>query len=95
MFALKTVFAPASSRQGVFAICAGAEAWTVTIASGHIEVARGLDRSADVTFDTDLQTLRAFAFGRESLSAAEAGGRLTVVGDRRRAKSFSQMFPVP
>jgi SCP-2 sterol transfer family protein len=95
MFALKTLFDPKVARDAVYSIRVGAETCTVTIAGDRIDVARGADPAADVTFDTDGATLRAFAFGRESLGDAEAAGRLAVVGDRRLAARFGRLFPVP
>jgi DNA-binding HxlR family transcriptional regulator len=95
MFALKTVFEPKAARDGVFAIRVDDETCTVTIRGARIEVRRGADPSADVRFDTDIATLRAVAFGREPLAAAEAAGRMTVGGDRRLAARFGRMFPVP
>ena len=95
MFALKTVFDPAAARDAGYTIRVGGETWTVTIDGGHIDVARGADADADVTFDTDAATLRAVAFGRESVADAEAAGRLTVAGNRRLAARFGRLFPVP
>jgi SCP-2 sterol transfer family len=48
-----------------------------------------------VTFEADLATLRAVAFGREPVSAAERAGRLTITGDRHAAERFAEMFAVP
>jgi hypothetical protein len=39
--------------------------------------------------------LRATAFGRMSLSDAEAGGLMRVSGDRRLAARFGCLFPGP
>lgn len=95
MFALKTVFDPAAARDAGYTLRVGRETCTVTIAGEHIDVARGADSDADVTFDTDAATLRALAFGRESVADAETAGRLTVAGNRRLAARFGRLFPVP
>ena len=95
MFALKTVFDPGGARDAVYAVRVGAETFTVTIVSDRIDVARGADPDADVTFDTDAATLRSVAFGRESVADAETAGRITVAGDRRLAARFGRLFPVP
>jgi DNA-binding HxlR family transcriptional regulator/putative sterol carrier protein len=94
MFALKTVFDPTAARDASYAIRLGDETCTVTIEGGQIDVRRGVESDADVTFDTDVTTLRAVAFGREALADAAAAGRIAVTGDRRLAARFGRMFPV-
>jgi DNA-binding HxlR family transcriptional regulator/putative sterol carrier protein len=95
MFSYKTVFDPAAARDGVWQISADGETFTVSISGGHIEVRSGATLDADVTFETDMTTLRAVSFGRESMADAEKTGRLRVSGDRRLAARFGRMFPVP
>lgn len=95
LFALKTVFDPRAARDAVYAIQMNAESCTVTVAGGSIRIRRGAARDADVTFDTDVTTLRAVAFGRMTSRDAEATGRLRVSGDRRLAARFGRLFPVP
>jgi len=53
-----------------------------------------LVRETSSELGVDVTTLRAVAFGRESLAAAEGDGRLIVTGDRRSAERFTRMFPV-
>ena len=91
MFALKTVFHPAAARDAVYSVRVGGETFTVTIAGMRIDLVRGAEPGADVTFDTDSATLRSFAFGRSSLRDAEAAG-LRVSGDRRLATRFGRLF---
>lgn len=91
MFALKTVFDPTAARDAVYGVRVGGETFTVTIADARIDLARGAEPAADVTFDTDSATLRSFAFGRSSLRDAEAAG-LRVSGDRRLATRFGRLF---
>ena len=95
MFSYKTVFDPSASRDGVWVITADRETFTVTVSDGRIDVRYGAARHPDVTLDTDMTTLRAVSFGRETLDAAEAAGRLRVEGNRRLAARFGRMFPVP
>lgn len=95
LFALKTVFDASAARDASYALRVGDETGTVTVADGHLDVHRGLEDDADVTFDADPATLRAFAFGRLTLTDAEATGHLSVTGDRRLAARFGRMFPVP
>lgn len=91
MFALKTVFNPAAARDAVYSVRVGGETFTVTIVGMRIDLVRGAEPGADVTFDTDSATLRSFAFGRSSLRDAEAAG-LRVSGDRRLATRFGRLF---
>jgi hypothetical protein len=67
----------------------------LTVAGRSIDIASGRPQQAAVTFDTDAATLRAVAFGREPVAAAERDGRLTVDGDRAAAERFTHMFPAP
>ena len=92
MFALKTVFDPKAARDAVYGVRVGGETFTVTIAGAGIDIARGAEPAADVTFDADSAAiLRSFAFGRSSLRDAEAAG-LRVSGDRRLAARFGRLF---
>jgi DNA-binding HxlR family transcriptional regulator len=95
MFALKTVFDPSAARDAVYAIRVDGESCTVTVHGATIGIRRGAEPDADVVFDSDVTTLRAMAFGRVSLSDAEAGGRMGVSGNRRLAARFGRLFPVP
>lgn len=95
MFSYKTVFDPSRAYDGRYGVRVDGEALTVTVDGGRIGVRRGLDPEADVVLETDMSTLRAVSFGRESVTSAEKGGRLHLRGDRRLATRFSRMFPVP
>ena len=95
MFAYKTVFDPSRLSDGTYGVRVDGEAFTVTVRGTQIAVRRGIDESADVVMTTDMPTLRAVSFGRESPTAAERAGRLTITGDKRYATRFARMFPVP
>ena len=97
LLALKTVFEPtaAGHDDSVFALRVDGDWFRLTVADGSIDVAHGRAERASVTLETDAETLRSVAFGREPISAAERDGRLTVAGDRRLAERFTRMFPVP
>jgi DNA-binding HxlR family transcriptional regulator len=95
LLALKTVFDPAAALDATFTLRIGDEWFRVTVAGPSIDIAHGRAEQPTVTFETDVATLRAVAFGRESITAAERAGRLTVTGDRRAAERFAQMFAVP
>jgi DNA-binding HxlR family transcriptional regulator len=95
MFAYKTVFDPFRATDGIYAVRVDGETLTVTVRGASIQVRRGIDPAADVILDTDMPTLRAVSFGRESVSSAANSGRLRITGDRRKATAFGRMFPVP
>jgi DNA-binding HxlR family transcriptional regulator len=94
MLALQTVFDPAAAIDGRYAIGVDGEWFGVSVAGRSISIASGrLDRP-DAILQADVATLRSFAFGRESITAAEGDGRLAVTGDRGAAERFGRMFTV-
>jgi DNA-binding HxlR family transcriptional regulator len=95
LLALKTVFDPAAAPGAVFALRIDGDWYRLTAADGAIDIARGRAGDPAVTFETDADTLRSVAFGREPVAAAERERRLTVDGDRYLAERFARMFPVP
>jgi DNA-binding HxlR family transcriptional regulator len=95
LLALKTVFDPAAAADATFALRIDGDWFGVTVASGSIDIAHGRTEHPDVTFETDVATLRSVAFSREPITAAERDGRLAVHGSRYLAERFTRMFPVP
>ncbi|MDT4937734.1 MAG: hypothetical protein QOG80_1405 [Pseudonocardiales bacterium] len=95
LLALKTVFDPAAARDARYVVRLEGDTFTITVADGALGIERGPAPDADVVLDTDAATLRAVAFGRLPLAAAEAEGLLRVTGDRRLAARFGRLFPVP
>jgi DNA-binding HxlR family transcriptional regulator len=95
LLALKTVFDPAAAVDATFALRVDGEWFRIMVADESIDITRARTAQPDVTFETDVTTLRSVAFGREPLTAAERDSRLTVTGDRRAAERFARMFVVP
>ena len=95
LLALKTVFDPAAAADAAYALRVDGQWFGLTVAGGSVDITSGRPRQPTVTFDTDAATLRAVAFGREPVAAAERDGRLTVHGDRAAAERFTHMFPAP
>ena len=95
LLALKTVFDPAAAADATYAVRVDGQWFGLTVAGRSIDITPGQPQQPTVTFDTDAATLRAIAFGREPVAAAERDGRLTVDGDRAAAERFTQMFPAP
>jgi DNA-binding HxlR family transcriptional regulator/putative sterol carrier protein len=95
LLALKTVFDPVSAFDVMYALRIDGEWFRVNVTDGSIDIAGGRPEGADALIETDSATLRAVAFGREALTAAEKAGRLHVEGDRGVATHFTKMFSVP
>jgi DNA-binding HxlR family transcriptional regulator len=95
MAALKTVFDPAAAVDAVYGVRVDGQWFRITVAGRTIDIASAEPARPTVTFDTDAATLRAVAFGREPVTAAEHAGRLTLHGDQDAAERFPRMFPVP
>ena len=95
MVALKTVFDPAAAVDAVYGLRVDGQWFRVAVAGRSIDITSARPARPTVTFDTDAATLRAVAFGREPVTAAEHAGRLTLHGDQDAAERFPRMFPVP
>ncbi len=95
LLALNAIFDPAAAVDATFALRVDGDWFRLRVADRSIEIIRARTQQPTVTFESDVATLRSVAFGRELVTAAERNGRLTVLGDRRVAERFAQMFPVP
>ncbi len=95
MVALKTAFDPQAAEDATYLVDVAGDAFTLTITGASIAISRGTAPDPDVALRADAATMRAVAFGREPIAAAERAGRLTVAGDRERAERFTRLFPVP
>ena len=92
LLALKTVFDPVSTPDATYALCVDGEWFRVDVTDRSIDIACGRPERADVFLETDVATLRAVAFGRQPLRAAEKAGRLHITGGRGAATHFPKMF---
>jgi len=94
---LRTLFDPA--RAGDFAarieLRLGPERFGVAISDGRIETTRGELPDADAAIETDPTTLIEVLHGHRPLAAALAAGTMRLAGDKRTAKRFTQLFPLP
>jgi DNA-binding HxlR family transcriptional regulator len=93
MVALESTFAPqnASELSATFEVRLGEERFSVQVGSGGIAIARGSPRNADVVIETDVETLRAVAFGDRKL----AGAPIEIRGDGQLARKFFRLFARP
>lgn len=94
---LRTLFDPV--RAGDFAarveLRLGDERFRVAIADGHVEADRGALPDADATIEADPDTLIDVLHGHRPLAETLADGTMRFEGDKRKAKRFTQLFPLP
>ncbi len=97
VLALKTVFDPqaAGDLDATFELRFGDHRFTLAIAGGRIEAARGVPERADAVIDTDPATLAAVVWEGRPLEAALHSGDLRIEGDRKAVKRFVRAFPLP
>ena len=76
--------------------CFGADTFVATLGPRGLEIARGLPELADVRFTAATPMLLAAAvYGGQSFEALEKKGQLLVEGDRKLARRFTTLFPLP
>lgn len=73
----------------------GDERFRVEIADGAVEAGRGELPDADAVIEADPTTLLEVLHGHRRLADALAAGTMRLSGDRRKAKRFTQLFPLP
>jgi DNA-binding HxlR family transcriptional regulator len=93
--ALKTTFVGHGTADTIYALHLSGEWFTLAVRDGSVDIVRGRPASADVELTAAVETLRSYAFGRESLDALETAGALTVSGNRTAARRFPRLFRVP
>jgi DNA-binding HxlR family transcriptional regulator len=96
LVALKATFDGSATPAGdvICELVINGETCTLAISRGSLAIARGSSGNPAVSLRGDTATMRAIAFGREPIAAAELAGRLTITGDRGLAQVFTRMFPV-
>jgi DNA-binding HxlR family transcriptional regulator/putative sterol carrier protein len=94
---LRTLFD--STRAGAFAarieLDLGDERFRVVIADGEVEAERGVLPDADAAIVTDPRTLLDVLHGHRALADTLEAGELRIEGDRRKARRFTELFPLP
>jgi DNA-binding HxlR family transcriptional regulator len=94
---LRTLFDP--ERAGDFAarveLRLGGEPFRVVIADGHVEADRGDLPDADAVIEADPTTLLEVLHGHRPLADALLAETVRLSGDKRKAKRFTQLFPLP
>jgi DNA-binding HxlR family transcriptional regulator/putative sterol carrier protein len=94
---LRTLFDPA--RAGDFAarveLRLGDERFRVAIADGTVEAGRGELPDADAVIEANPTTLLEVLHGHRRLADALAAGTMRFSGDKRKARRFTELFPLP
>lgn len=97
ILSLRTLFDPV--RAGGFAarveLRLGDDRFRVVIADGAIEAERGELPDPDAVVETDPRTLIDVLHGHRPLATALADGSMRLSGDKRTARRFTQLFPLP
>ena len=73
----------------------GDSVFALEIADGRLEAARGAAAKPDIVIATDPRTLLGLAHRQIELADAIAAGDATVTGDKRAARRFLRLFPLP
>jgi DNA-binding HxlR family transcriptional regulator len=95
MFALRTMFEPATTDRVTYGLQLGDEQYAVRIGEGRIDISRGRPDAADAYLDTDVTMLRTLVFLGTGMRIAEEAGKLRITGDRRAAARFPKYFRKP
>jgi DNA-binding HxlR family transcriptional regulator len=71
------------------------DVFALQIADGRLEAVRGAAAGPDIVIATDPATLLGLAHRQIELADAIAAGDATVTGDKRAARRFLRLFPLP
>lgn len=97
MLSLRTMFDASRAKDAAarIAFVLGDETFVARIEDGRIDIAHGDPSKADAVFAGPPPFIAAAIYGGQDLASLEAGGALSVTGDRRLAKRFVTWFPLP
>jgi DNA-binding HxlR family transcriptional regulator len=73
----------------------GDSVFALQVVDGRLEAMRGAAAGPDLVIATDPKTLLGLAHRQIELSDAIAAGDATVTGDKRAARRFLRLFPLP
>jgi DNA-binding HxlR family transcriptional regulator len=91
--ALKSLFVDGADAS--YELRLGEDRFSVRVADGALELARGSASAPDAILDTDPATLATVLWHGRELAEAQRSGDLTIEGDRRAATRFFRLFPLP
>jgi DNA-binding HxlR family transcriptional regulator len=97
MIALKTRFNArvAADLRASYELRLGEDHFRLDVADGRMQLARGRLANPAAVIDTDPATLRAVAFGRQSLADALRSARLGIQGNQDAAARLLNLFAAP
>jgi DNA-binding HxlR family transcriptional regulator len=97
MMSLRTMFNPdeAGGLTARIGFVFGDRSFVATIDDGDLSSERTEIEDCDVVFAGEPGAVVEYVYGKPPLSAMEAGGRLTVTGDRALAEQFQTFFDLP
>lgn len=96
ILALRARFDPGAARglHASYELRLGDDRFHIDVAGDELTAARGDDPGADVTIDTDPDTLGSVLWGDLSLTDAQRSGALRSEGDEATVERFVHLFPV-
>jgi DNA-binding HxlR family transcriptional regulator len=97
ILALRARFDPraADGLRAGYELRLGEDRFSIRVAHGQLEIARGEAPRADATIDTDNDTIAAVLWGGRSLADARRSGTMTITGDKAAVERFVKLFPMP
>jgi DNA-binding HxlR family transcriptional regulator len=85
----------AQGFSATIALRLGENHFSIKIADGQLQLARGEAEQATVTLDTNPQTLAALLYGGRPLDDVLRTGEVTIAGEAAVAARFLRLFPLP
>lgn len=96
MLSLRTMIAPDRPPLAMtLAFRFPGDTFSARLDADGLEIERGDDTAADVTFATDTTSFVGLVYGKRAFAEAEAEGRLVLSGDRTLAQAFVDCFALP
>jgi DNA-binding HxlR family transcriptional regulator len=92
--ALKSLFVGADGVNASYELRLGEDRFSVRVADGTLELARGSAAGPDAIIDTDPATLATVLWHGRELAEAQRSGELAIEGDRKAAARFLRLFPL-
>jgi DNA-binding HxlR family transcriptional regulator len=85
----------AQGFSATIALRLGENHFSIKIAGGQLQLARGEAEQATATLDTNPQTLAALLYGGRPLDDVLRTGEVTIAGEAAVAARFLRLFPLP
>ena len=97
ILSLRTMFDPAAagSLSGCLELHVGTDSFVATFDGGAMTIVRGSDAGADARLAGDVEAWLGVVYGGVTMAAAIADGTMRVSGDKRLARRFLALCPLP